>query len=254
MLNSIEMQEHGAPDDWFSAEALQTTLFFETPEEIYARVFRTLKPRTETPLVRIEFRRYANADSSVRLEQDRLLVRMPDVLEGAPASVVEALAFILIGKLYRKAIPRIYSHRYRLYLNRGDMRRKLQLVKQIRGRKVVSGPKGEFYDLAEIFEQLNREYFASLLGEPRLGWSRSPSRTLLGHFDPSHNAIIISRIFDRAGVPRVAVEYVMYHEMLHLQYPVEHRRKRRCVHTAEFRQAEQAFSQLAEAKQALKKL
>lgn len=255
MLSSIEMQEHdAAQDEWFSTGAIQTALFFETPEEIYMRVFRALKPRTPTPPIRIEFRRYANADSSIRLEQGKLLVRISDVLEGAPAPVVEALAFILLGKLYRKAIPRIYTHRYRLYLNRGDVRRKLQLVKQIRGRKFVSGPAGKVYNLSEIFEELNREYFGGLLGQPRLGWSRSLSRTLLGHFDPSHNAIIISRIFDRAEVPKLAVEYVMFHEMLHLRHPVDHRRSRRCVHTPDFRRAEKAFPHLKEAKEILRQL
>ena len=42
---------------------------------------------------------------------------------------------------------------------------------------------------------------------------------MLGHYDPSHNAIVISRILDAAAVPRLVVEYVMFHEMLHLRIP-----------------------------------
>src|SRR5579883_493438 len=102
-------------------QGLQSSLFFETPAEIYARVFRTLKPRTPVPELRIEYCRFANADSFIRLENGRLHVRISDMLEGAPAPVTEALAFILLGKLYRKPAPRIYSHRYRLYLNRRDV-------------------------------------------------------------------------------------------------------------------------------------
>src|SRR5690242_21919299 len=94
--------------------ALQSTLFFETPEEIYARVFRTLKPRTAPPPLRIEFCRFANPDSFIKLQDGRLHVRISDLLEGAPAPVMEALAFILLGKLYRRPVPRVYSHRYRL--------------------------------------------------------------------------------------------------------------------------------------------
>src|ERR1035438_8620037 len=37
---------------------------------------------------------------------------------------------------------------------------------------------------------------------------------MLGHFDPSHNAIVISRIFDQPAVPPLALEYVVFHEML----------------------------------------
>src|SRR5262249_23597249 len=157
--------------------------------------------------MQVEFCKFANADSFIRLDNGRLHVRMSDLLEGAPAPVLEALAHILLGKLYRKDIPRIYSHRYRLYLNRRDMRRQAHLIRQLRGRKFISGPKGEHYDLEEIFERLNQQFFGGLLGRPQLGWSRQASRSMLGHFDPSHNAIIISRIFDQPAAPPLALEY-----------------------------------------------
>jgi len=242
------------PQGTFDLEGVQTALFFEAPEELYARVFRDLKPRTPLPDLRVEFCRFANADSFIRLEEGRLRVRISDLLQGAPAPVQEALAHILLGKLYRKPIARAYLHRYRLYLNRRDMRRQAQLVRQVRGRKFVSGPRGERHDLEEVFERVNAQFFDGLLGRPLLGWSRGASRTMLGHFDPAHNAIVISRILDRPETPRLALEYVMFHEMLHLRYPVEHNGSRRRVHTREFRKAEKEFPQLEEAKEALKRL
>jgi hypothetical protein len=236
------------------AEGVQSALFFETPEEIYARVFRELKPRTTLPELRVEFCRFANADCFIRLDSGRLHVRISDLLAGAPAPVMEALAHILLGKLYRKPVARMYNHRYRLYLNRKDMRRQAQLVRQIRGRKFISGPQGERYNLEEVFERLNREHFDGLMGRPQLGWSRGASRSMLGHFDPSHNAIIISRILDRPAAPPLALDYVMFHEMLHLQHPVDHNGARRRVHTREFREAEKKFPRLKEAKDLLKRL
>ena len=233
---------------------IQSSLFFETPEEIYRRVFREIKPRTAIPELHLEFCRFANADSFIRLEEGRLHVRISDLLAGAPAPVMEALAFILLGKLYRKPAPRVYSHRYRLYLNRRDVRRQAQLVRQIRGRKFISGPQGELHNLEAIFEKLNREFFDGLMGRPLLGWSRQRSRSLLGHFDPSHNAIVISRIFDQARVPALCLDYVMFHEMLHLRHPVEHKGVRRRVHTKEFREAEKKFPEIKSAKELLKRL
>jgi hypothetical protein len=235
-------------------QGLQSSLFFESPEEIYTRVFRELKPRTAAPEIRIEFCTFANADSFIRLKENRLEIRISDLLAGAPAPVLEALAHILLGKLYRKPIAPIYAHRYRLYLNRRDVRRQAHLVKQIRGRKFLSGPKGDHFDLEEIFGRLNTAFFDGLLGRPQLGWSRGASRSMLGHFDPSHNAIVISRIFDRQAVPSLALEYVMYHEMLHLRFPVDHTGARRRVHTREFREAEKKFPSLKEAKELLKRL
>ena len=233
---------------------LESVIFFETPGEIFARVFRELKPRTSPPAVRVEFRKFANANSSVQWDETGLRVRITDVLEGAPAQILEALAHILLSKLLRRPAPRAYAERYRRYLNRKEMRRSLELVKQTRGRKFVSGPQGSIYNLEEIFEELNSRYFHGLMARPLLGWSRQPSRVMLGHYDPSHNAIILSRLLDSQAVPRVAVEYVLFHEMLHLRFPVDHRRARRCVHTPDFKQAEKEFPHLKQAKELLKKI
>ena len=245
------MPDHGSG---LAVSGFQSALLFESPEEIYARIFRELKPRTAMPGIRVEFCRFANADSFIRLESGAIHVRISDLLEGAPAPVLEALAYILLGKLFRRPTARIYAHRYRLYMNRRDVRRQVHLVRQIRGRKFLSGPQGSYYNLDAVFEALNAAHFQGLLARPRLGWSRNASRSMLGHFDPSHNAIIISRIFDRPGVPALALEYVMFHEMLHLRYPVEHNGARRRVHTREFRQAEREFGRLQEAKEILKNL
>ncbi len=227
---------------------------FETPEEIFLRVFVGLRPRTKRPSVEIEFCRFANADSFIRWVDERLLVRITDVLLGAPAAVLEALAYILISKLLRRPAPKEYADRYRRYLNRRDMRRTLHLLRQERGRKFVSGGKGAFYDLDELFEDLNFRYFHGLMARPLLGWSRRPSRTMLGHFDPSHNVIVISKLFDTEKTPRLALEFVLFHEMLHLRFPVDHRGARRCVHTPGFKRAERQFEKWKEARELLKKL
>src|SRR5664279_546461 len=147
------------PEGTLDLQGLQSSLFFETPEETYARVFRELKPRTPIPELQVEFCRFANADSFIRLENGRLCVRISDLLAGAPAPVMEALAHILLGKLYRKAVPPLYAYRYRLYLNRRDFRRQAHLVRQIRGHKFISGPQGAHHNLEEIFERLNGQFF-----------------------------------------------------------------------------------------------
>jgi hypothetical protein len=231
-----------------------SALFFEAPPEIFIRVHREIRPRTPIPAIRVEYKQFANADSHVRLENGAITVRITDLLEGAPAPVTEALAHILLGKLYRKPVARQYPHRYRLYLNRRDMRGRISLVQQTRGRKVHLGSQGTVHNLEEIFEDLNRMHFGGMMARPELGWSHVRSRTRLGHFDPSHNVIVISRIFDDADAPRLALEYVMFHEMLHLHYPVDHTGARRCVHTPEFKAHEKQFPQFKEARALLRRM
>ena len=229
-------------------------IFSDKTAEIYARVFHQLRPRTPLPRIQVEFRRYANANAQVHWQDGVLRVRLADTLEGAPTDVLEALAEILLSKLFRRPVPPASNDRYRRYLNRGDVRRSLDLVRQIRGRKRVEHPQGNQFDLEPMFEELNFRYFFGLMARPRLGWSPNASRTLLGHYDPSHNAIVLSRILDRPETPRLAVEYVLFHEMLHLRHPAEHNGGRRCVHTKAFKEAEKQFENLTEAKSLLRKL
>ncbi len=232
---------------------VETALFFETVDQIYARVFRTLKPRTPIPDITIRFRKYANANSRIRLAHGRLMVDISDLLESAPAPVHEALACILLCKLYRKELDPNVLARYRRYLNRSDIRRSLHLVKQERGRKAFRDPLGEHYDLCAMFEDLNFRYFNGLMARPGLGWSLKPSRTTLGHYDPSHHVIVLSRVLDSPNAPALAVRFVMFHEMLHLKFPTEHRGARRCVHTGQFKAAEREFEEYATAKAELKR-
>jgi predicted metal-dependent hydrolase len=127
-------------------------------------------------------------------------------------------------------------------------------VRQLRGRKQLNSPRGHVWNLEEIFDELNLRFFHGLMGRPQMSWSGEPSRHLLGHYDPAHNTIIISRIFDSAKLPRFLVEYIVYHEMLHLKHPVKLRGSRRCVHPRAFQEDEKLFPQLEEVKDWLKRL
>ena len=221
---------------------------------IFEEVFRTLRRRTPVPEFHVTFRPYANINNFIRIREGKVLVGLSDLLEGAPRSVLEAIAVILISKLYRKPIPKHYHTRYRLFLNRHKVRQKVHTIRRTRGRKWIGTAQGRHFNLEEIFEGLNRQHFGGLLGRPRLSWSRAAARTALGHFDAAHNAIIVSKIFDRPGTPQFLVDYILYHEMLHLKHPVEHRRGYRCFHSALFREEERRFPQFLEAKRLMDKL
>jgi predicted metal-dependent hydrolase len=204
------------------------------------------------PPFEIRFFAFANLNNTIRLRQGRVLVRLSDVLEGAPDPVLHAILHILIAKLYRQEIDPALAARYRKFTGSAAMARRTHLVRQMRGRKRVQTPRGDYYDLEEIFEDLNRRFFHGLLARPQMTWSGNESRRKLGHYDPAHNTIVVSRILDRPGVPRYAVEYLVFHEMLHLRHPVKLRGSRRCVHPRAFQEEERLFPHLEEARKYLK--
>lgn len=216
--------------------------------------YRELRPRAPIPEFELQFYPFANINNTIRLTDGRMRLRLSDLLEGAPESVLKAIVHILLAKIYRKPIDAGHTSRYRRYVASRDMMEKAQQVRQIRGRKRLESAQGTYYDLDEVFDTLNVQFFYGLLGRPRMSWSAERSRHLLGHYDPAHNAIIISKVFDQARVPRLAIEYLVYHEMLHLKHPVKMRGIRRCVHGKEFRADEKAFPQIQEARLFLKTL
>ncbi len=221
-------------------------------QEIFNDAFGELRSRTPAPPFHIRFYPFVSLNNTIRLRQGEIYVRLSDLLEGAPDSVLHSILHILLAKLYRKPIDRTHSARYRRYVGGHDLSAKARLVRQMRGRKHIVSAQGHHYHLEELFEDLNRRFFHGLLGRPQLTWSQNHARRSLGHYDPAHNAIVISRVFDHPRVPRYAVEYIVFHEMLHLKHPVKLRGSRRCVHSQEFLAEERSFPELERAKKFLR--
>jgi hypothetical protein len=227
-----------------------------TPElhQIFHDEYRVVRPRAPIPPLQVQFRRFTSLNTTIRLREGHLHVSLSDVLEGAPEPVLRAIAHILIAKLYRKPLDARHTRRYRHFSSSESVMRQTELIRQTRGRKTILGPKGQYYHLEEVFESLNQRFFHGLMGRPLLTWSTQMARRSLGHYDPAHNTIVISRVFDRRNTPRCAVEYLVYHEMLHLKHPVTVRSGRRCVHSRAFQADERLFPELAAAKLYLKQL
>jgi hypothetical protein len=222
--------------------------------EVFQAAYRKLRPQTPVPPMHIRFYSFVSINNTIRLRQGELYIRISDLLEGAPDPVLHAIAHILLAKLYRKPVDKVQSSRYRRYVGSRDLTAKARLVRQMRGRKQIHSASGHHYHLEEIFDDLNRRFFHGLMGCPLLTWSRVHARNRLGHYDPAHNAIVISRVFDHPRVPRFVVEYIMFHEMLHLKHPVKLRGSRRCVHSSEFMAEERAFPELTQAQNFLKRI
>ena len=205
------------------------------------------------PMV-VRFRRFTSLNTTIRLREGKILVSLSDLLEGAPETVIHAIAHILQAKLYKKPIDAAHNMRYKRFASSAAVTRQTDLIRHARGSKRYFGPEGRYFHLEEVFDALNMRFFGGLLGRPELTWSEHTARRSLGHYDAAHNTIVVSRVFDRPSSPRYALEYLLYHEMLHLKHPVRMRGLRRCVHSREFKAEEALFPQLAEARAFIKRL
>ena len=72
-------------------------------------------------------------NTTIRLREGRLHIRLSDLLEHAPDSVHQAIAHILLAKLYRKPIERHHNDRYRRYTQSEIVSRQAERIRQTRG-------------------------------------------------------------------------------------------------------------------------
>ena len=213
-----------------------------------------MRPRAPMPPFVVRFRRFTSLNTTIRLREGRILVSLSDLLEGAPDAVVQAIAHILLAKLYKKPVDVGQNLRFKRFASSAAVARQTELIRHARGSKRYFGPEGRYYNLEEVFDSLNLRFFGGLLGRPELTWSEGVAKRSLGHYDAAHNTIVVSRVFDRPSSPRYAIEYLLYHEMLHLKHPVRMRGVRRCVHSREFKAEERLFPQLDAAMAFIKRL
>src|ERR1051325_5909602 len=83
--------------------------------ELFHSVYREVRPRAPIPEFEIRFYPFSNLNNTIRLREGRILVRLSDLLEGAPKPVLHAILHILIAKLYRKEIDQAHAARYRRF-------------------------------------------------------------------------------------------------------------------------------------------
>jgi len=216
------------------------------------RMFTRLGCQGRPPRFLVEFYPYANLVLTVRKREDAVLVRFSDLLRSAPRPVLEAAAALLLGRFYRRAAPAALTAVYRAYSRSSNTRRRILRVRRSRVRRHGRGPRGEVFDLAPLFRLLNRRYFEGLLPQPQIGWSARPWRRQFGCYDPGSNQILINCRLDRPVVPTLAVEYVLFHEMLHVKHPTRRAGCSLVSHSVRFRREEKTFQQYEAARRLLK--
>ena len=191
--------------------------------------------------IEVRFYPYAGLHHTIRVRAGRVYVRLSDLFQAAPPEVIRALAFLLVARLLSRKVPRDHELIYRSFAFSPPLLRASDLARRQRGRKVISSANGEVYDLERIFARLNRRYFDSKIERPVLTWSKRRARSILGHHDAAHETITISKILDSREVPEWFVEYILFHEMLHIKHPARIVNGRRYYHTAAFRNEERSF-------------
>lgn len=213
----------------------------------YQEAFRTLAKGRPVPEIDIRFYPYTGINHTIRVRDGRVFVRIGDICRDMPQAGQHALAFILVAKLFRKKLPLHARDAYSNFIDTEEMRERATSTKRARGRKIITSDRGDVYNLGEIFDNVNASYFGGNISRPVLTWSARKTYRILGHHDSTHETIVVSKSLDSADTPRFVVEYIVFHEMLHIFHPTQHVNGRRYNHTPAFRRDERKFKYFEEA-------
>jgi len=169
---------------------------------------------------------------SVKPAGRRLDVRLHRMFLNAGQDVFEEIGRFLVHRKGRTPLIREY-----IRLHAHELPVKKPRHEQLRAE-------GRYFDLEEIFGELNRVYFqgrvtaAITWGNKRRGAVR---KKVLGSYSSQTRIIRISPDLDRRTTPRYVVEHVIHHEMLHACLGARIINGRKCYHFREFREQERLY-------------
>lgn len=228
-------------------------------ERVHGRV-RPGRALDRPPLV--AFYPYANGTSTVREREGRVRFRLSDRLRGAPDQVLEGVVGILLCRFYGLPDARADATAIRAYKEYLELDRDLAHAaveagapaRPARGRKHID-PVGAHRSLLESYLRVSLDMGLTLPRVPTLSWSKTVSRHRFGHWDADHNAVVISQVLDDPKVPEFVLDYVLYHELLHIVHPSRMGSgTKRIVHSAAFKRDERKFPRWQEGEEWIRKL
>ena len=170
---------------------------------------------------------------SVREKKGGISVRLHRIFRKADNEVLdEVVSFI---KKKRGKTPVIKQF----------IRQNQNFLKERKTRTITINPNGKLYNLTDIFNSLNSEYFNNSLSVVITWGRRSPryavKKRTLGNYQKKTNTIRVNPILDSRKVPRYVIEYIVYHEMLHAVIDAVVKNGRRRIHSKEFKNRERKY-------------
>jgi hypothetical protein len=220
---------------------------------LFQRMFTRLGCDGRPPRFRVEFYPYSSLVLTIRRREETVYVRLSDLLRRAPRAVLESAAALLLSRVYRRQATAELTAPYLEYARSHRTRARIHRMRRHRVRPTADA-RGRHFDLDALFEDLNTRYFDGKLSRPRIGWSTRTWRRQFGCYDPGPGHILVNRRLDRQGIPQCAVEYVLFHEMLHVKHPTRRSGCSLLSHSPKFRAEERRFPEFTRARKILDRL
>jgi len=180
----------------------------------------------------------------------RAELKVTDYLQNANVDILGDFADCLFTRIQRHR-KEIYTERLRAWLQSPEFVKRNQPLYLDRSRNLAYSPQGSNCDLTTLLEGLRDQGLINDGQGAFICWTNKPNRYRLGYCSILMKVVAISSALDSPTIPQFVTEYVLYHELLHLENGLESLRSQ---HDPAFRRQERRYPRWREAETWLKKV
>lgn len=220
-------------------------------EDVLGTTFRTIGTAYGYDQVRADFASYKEFKSTWQRFGKKVSFEISDYLGGARPEVMGDFAQALYDRIERRTPECVYSPRLKAYLESDEFVRRNQATYVRRSRNLTRSTRGRHFDLGETYAHLVDDGMVSPSESVSLNWTRSGNRMRVGYCSVLMRVVAISSLLDNEKVPDFVHEYVLYHELLHLEDGLSEGHRH---HPPEFKLRERQHPKWRESEDWLKRL
>ena len=178
-------------------------------------------------------------------------LRISDYLAGAPEPVLISLMGTISNMIARK--PFVYEEEYTEWVTSDEFPLRNRETYLRRSKNLSRTPAGKVYN---IVDSVDRLLDMGLLKPADIdnsffSWTVRPNVGRIGFCSTMMKVVGISSALDDPSTPEYVLDYVVYHESLHLRQGY---RPQKRAHDSDFRREERAFPRYREAERCLRGL
>jgi hypothetical protein len=176
--------------------------------------------------------------------------KVTDYMRGAPSSLMEEFASCLLSRGNGQGRREKYNANIRNYLRSEEFVSRNRPLYLARSRNLAYTMRGRHHDLRDSYDRLLSAGLMPHVPNTYITWTSRPNKQRLGYCSMLMRTVAISSGLDRAEIPAFVTDYVLYHELLHMQDGVTFASKH---HTPEFLAKERLYPRWQEAEDWLRR-
>ena len=175
--------------------------------------------------------------------------RVSDYLSGAGREMLEGIARALFSRI--SGCEMGYPEEMREWVASESFIKKKQPVYIRRSKTLTRSPKGEHRDLRDSYRRLTEAGLIPHDPDVRVLWTTEHNIRRVGYCSVLMKVIAVSSVFDNEMIPEFVLDYVVYHEFLHILVGFDPFGRN---HSPDFVKEEQRYPKRKEAEEWVKSL